>query len=73
MYHARVPVSPLINTPLYEALILSLFAMQEGVPQHLLQMLDDCVEIPQLGVIRSLNVHVSGACTLWQWTQQYLS
>lgn len=45
---------------------------QEGVPQHLIQLLDDCVEIPQLGLIRSLNVHVSGACTLWQWTQQNL-
>ena len=34
------------------------------------QELDACVEIPQLGVIRSLNVHVSGALFLWEFTRQ---
>jgi len=28
------------------------------------------VEIPQLGVVRSLNVHVSGAIAIWEFTRQ---
>ena len=35
-------------------------------------MLDATVEIPQLGVIRSLNVHVSGAIALYEYTKQQL-
>jgi tRNA G18 (ribose-2'-O)-methylase SpoU len=38
----------------------------------LIQMLDYCVEIPQLGVIRSLNVHVSAAIAIWEYTKQQL-
>jgi tRNA guanosine-2'-O-methyltransferase len=52
--------------------ILILGKEKEGIPQTLLQRLDDVVEIPQLGMIRSLNVHVSAACMIWQWTQQNL-
>jgi len=33
---------------------------------------DVCVEIPQLGLIRSLNVHVTGALMIWAYTQQKL-
>ncbi|EFJ43424.1 hypothetical protein VOLCADRAFT_35411, partial [Volvox carteri f. nagariensis] len=43
---------------------------QSGVPQHLIAMLDKCVEIPMLGVTRSLNAHVSGAMAVWQYVQQ---
>ena len=28
------------------------------------------MEIPQLGVVRSLNVHVSGAIAIWEFTRQ---
>jgi tRNA G18 (ribose-2'-O)-methylase SpoU len=35
---------------------------------QVLQMLDATVEIPQLGLIRSLNVHVAGAIALFQYT-----
>ncbi|OQR88604.1 SpoU rRNA Methylase family, partial [Thraustotheca clavata] len=45
---------------------------KEGIPVDILQAVDQCVEIPQLGVIRSLNVHVSGAILLWGYTQQQL-
>ncbi|XP_073148241.1 callose synthase 5-like [Henckelia pumila] len=31
------------------------------VPVEIIHILDACVEIPQLGVVRSLNIHVSGA------------
>ena len=46
---------------------------KEGVPAHLLQMLDYCVEIPQFGVTRSLNVHVSGAIMVWEYTKQRMA
>ena len=46
---------------------------KEGVPAHLLQMLDCCVEIPQFGVTRSLNVHVSGAVMVWEYTKQRMA
>ncbi|EDO45339.1 predicted protein [Nematostella vectensis] len=43
---------------------------KEGIPVELIQQLDACVEIPQVGVIRSLNVHVSGALLIWEYTKQ---
>ncbi|KAI0221145.1 putative methyltransferase TARBP1 [Lamellibrachia satsuma] len=46
---------------------------KEGIPVNLIQLLDVCVEIPQQGVIRSLNVHVSGALLIWEYTRQQLS
>jgi len=33
---------------------------------------DVCVEIPQHGVTRSLNVHVSAALLVWEYTRQHL-
>lgn len=44
---------------------------REGIPVHLIHMLDECVEIPQLGIIRSLNVHISGALLIWEYTKQH--
>lgn len=46
---------------------------KEGLPVELIQQLDVCVEIPQHGVIRSLNVHVSGAILVWEYTKQHLA
>ncbi|KAI7736958.1 hypothetical protein M8C21_026691 [Ambrosia artemisiifolia] len=43
---------------------------KEGIPVELIHILDGCLEIPQLGVVRSLNVHVSGAIALWEYTRQ---
>jgi len=45
---------------------------REGIPDNLLCLVDHCVEIPQLGIVRSLNVHVSGAIAIWHFTQQHL-
>jgi tRNA guanosine-2'-O-methyltransferase len=50
--------------------ILLLGKEKEGIPVELLQAVDQCVEIPQLGIIRSLNVHVSGAIAIWEHTKQ---
>ncbi|NXY47169.1 TARB1 methyltransferase, partial [Ceuthmochares aereus] len=44
----------------------------EGIPANLIHHLDVCVEIPQQGIIRSLNVHVSGALLIWEYTRQQL-
>ncbi|XP_074640715.1 tRNA (guanosine(18)-2'-O)-methyltransferase TARBP1-like [Tubulanus polymorphus] len=43
-----------------------------GIPVDLIQELDNCVEIPQYGIIRSLNVHVSGALLMWEYNRQQL-
>lgn len=48
--------------------VLVLGAEKEGIPANILSILDDTIEIPQLGVIRSLNVHVSAAITLYHYT-----
>lgn len=37
---------------------------KEGIPVDLIQHLDVCVEVPQEGIIRSMNVHVTGASKL---------
>ncbi|RHZ41186.1 hypothetical protein DYB26_002213 [Aphanomyces astaci] len=55
-----------------EKCVIVLGNEKEGIPVDILQAVDLCVEIPQMGVIRSLNVHVSGAILLWNYTQQRL-
>lgn len=42
-----------------------------GIPVEILQVLDVCVEIPQSGMIRSLNVHVTGALLIWEYYKQW--
>lgn len=44
-----------------------------GVPDEFLNMADLCVEIPQFGVIRSLNVHVSASIIIWEYCKQHMS
>ncbi|XP_062286493.1 probable methyltransferase TARBP1 [Scomber scombrus] len=56
-----------------EKTLLLLGNEREGIPANLLQLLDVCVEIPQQGVIRSLNVHVSAALLIWEYTRQHLT
>ncbi|CAD7957712.1 unnamed protein product [Amoebophrya sp. A25] len=51
--------------------ILLLGAEKEGLPAELLHLCDSCVEIPQTGIIRSLNVHVSAAMCVWEYTKQH--
>ena len=48
----------------------------ETVAEHVnrmlgVQALDCCVEIPQGGVVRSLNVHVSGAIAVYEYTRRH--
>jgi tRNA guanosine-2'-O-methyltransferase len=43
-----------------------------GIPAEVLHFVDDCVEIPQFGRVRSLNVHVSGSLAIWKAREQDL-
>ena len=43
-----------------------------GIPAEVLHLVDDCVEIPQFGRVRSLNVHVSGSLAIWKAREQDL-
>jgi tRNA G18 (ribose-2'-O)-methylase SpoU len=51
--------------------ILILGNENQGIPAEILHLVDDCIEIPQYGVIRSLNVHVSGSLVLWEARRQH--
>ena len=42
---------------------------KEGIPFDIISHLDVVVEIPQEGIIRSLNVHVSAAIAIWEFTR----
>lgn len=44
---------------------------REGIPPDILEVLDATVEIPQYGVIRSLNVHVASATALYEYVRQH--
>jgi tRNA guanosine-2'-O-methyltransferase len=54
-------------------IVLLLGKEKEGIPVAFLQEVDQCVEIPQLGIIRSLNVHVSAAVAIWEKTRQSIA
>ncbi|KAJ3252623.1 Tar (HIV-1) RNA binding protein 1 [Boothiomyces macroporosus] len=50
--------------------VLVLGKEREGIPPNLLVLMDHIVEIPQYGLIRSLNVHVSGSMIIWEYVKQ---
>ncbi|XP_065209528.1 probable methyltransferase TARBP1 [Planococcus citri] len=52
--------------------VLVLGNEKEGIPADLLCLFDTCVEIPQKGVIRSLNVHVSASLFIWEYAKQHV-
>ena len=60
---------PLDEMPFPERCALLLGAEKTGIPFNLLSSADSAVEIPQEGVVRSLNVHVAGAACIWQYVQ----
>lgn len=55
-----------------EKVVVVLGSEGQGIPAPLIPMLDVCVEIPQYGLIRSLNVHVTGAIVMYEYTKQHL-
>ncbi|KAK9694036.1 SpoU rRNA Methylase family [Popillia japonica] len=50
--------------------VLVLGNEKEGIPSRIFPFLDVCLEIPQFGLLRSLNVHVAGAITIWEYVKQ---
>lgn len=50
--------------------VLLLGKEKEGIPVNYIHILDAMVEIPQFGMIRSLNVHVSASIALWEYVKQ---
>jgi tRNA guanosine-2'-O-methyltransferase len=58
------------NCRLPSKCVLLLGREREGIPVELLHEVDLCIEIPQFGVTRSLNVHVSASLALWEITAQ---
>lgn len=70
-FHSHFPLkTKWINVCVCFEKVLVLGREKEGIPVDIIHILDACVEIPQLGVVRSLNVHVSGAIALWEYTRQ---
>jgi tRNA guanosine-2'-O-methyltransferase len=61
----------LTRVELPRRMVLLLGREKEGVPVELLAEVDRLVEIPQLGIVRSLNVHVSASLILWEYTRQH--
>ncbi|KAG2183567.1 hypothetical protein INT43_006573, partial [Umbelopsis isabellina] len=52
--------------------VLLLGKETQGIPAHLLQILDHAIEIPQFGITRSLNVHVSASICIYEYTKRQL-
>ncbi|ETO30283.1 hypothetical protein RFI_06838 [Reticulomyxa filosa] len=50
--------------------ILIIGKERSGIPPEIINFVDICVEIPQFGVIRSLNAHVSASITIWEYVKQ---
>ena len=57
------------NYKFHEKTLIVLGNEKEGIPQDVINLIDNCIIIPQYGNIRSLNVHVSAAIMLWECIQ----
>ncbi|KAH8310361.1 hypothetical protein KR044_000938 [Drosophila immigrans] len=56
-----------------EKCVLLLGHEKHGISVDLIALLDFAVEIPQFGVVRSLNVHVTGSLFIWEYCKQHLN
>ncbi|KYN44609.1 putative methyltransferase TARBP1 [Trachymyrmex septentrionalis] len=62
----------LMTTTFEKSTILVLGNEKDGIPANFIPLFDKCVEIPQVGVTRSLNVHVTAAICIWQYANQHI-
>ncbi|XP_012234605.2 probable methyltransferase TARBP1 [Linepithema humile] len=62
----------LLETKFNRKTILILGNEKDGIPANFIPLFDMCVEIPQAGITRSLNVHVTAAICIWQYVNQYM-
>ena len=61
------------SSPLSAKCLIVLGKEKEGIPVELLAEMDLCIEIPQYGLTRSLNVHVSAALVIWEATKRNMN
>ncbi|CAG9808004.1 unnamed protein product [Chironomus riparius] len=61
----------LVDVKMPRKCVLLLGNEKRGIPADLLGLLDLIIEIPQSGVVRSLNVHVAGAIMIWEYIKQH--
>ncbi|XP_011858439.1 PREDICTED: uncharacterized protein LOC105555992 isoform X2 [Vollenhovia emeryi] len=61
----------LTTTQFEKKTILILGNEKDGIPPNFIPLFDKCVEIPQEGMTRSLNVHVTAAICIWQYASQH--
>jgi tRNA G18 (ribose-2'-O)-methylase SpoU len=54
-----------------ERVVLVLGSEGQGIPAPLLPCMDACLEIPQYGLVRSLNVAATGAIAVYEFTKQH--
>ncbi|KAL6253772.1 hypothetical protein P5V15_015576 [Pogonomyrmex californicus] len=62
----------LMTTHFQKKTVLILGNEKDGIPANFIPLFDKCVEIPQVGVTRSLNVHVTAAICIWQYASQHI-
>ncbi|KAK2576673.1 hypothetical protein KPH14_005334 [Odynerus spinipes] len=62
----------ILNMKFKKKTILVLGNEKNGIPANVIPLFDICVEIPQVGFTRSLNVHVTGAICIWQYAKQHI-
>jgi tRNA G18 (ribose-2'-O)-methylase SpoU len=60
------------HAPFPKKTLILLGDERRGIPVHLLSLVDMCIEIPQVGITRSLNVHVCGAIVMWEYLRGVL-
>ncbi len=63
---------PIQNFEFPDKCVIVLGKEKEGIPAETINAIDVCVEIPQFGMIRSLNVHVSASIFMYEYTKQKL-
>ncbi|XP_020300131.1 uncharacterized protein LOC109863885 isoform X2 [Pseudomyrmex gracilis] len=61
----------LLEAKFVKKTILVLGNEKDGIPANFIPLFDTCLEIPQVGIIRSLNVHVTAAICIWQFATQH--
>jgi len=59
------------NTKLPQKVVLVMGAERTGIPANILVECDQCVEMKQWGVTRSLNVQTAAATVLYEWRRQH--
>ncbi|XP_030376227.1 uncharacterized protein LOC115625341 [Scaptodrosophila lebanonensis] len=61
-----------VNFKFPKKTVLLLGHEKHGIPVDLIGFLDHAVEIPQFGIVRSLNVHVTGSLFIWEYCNQHI-